>query len=153
MERIEVCVSLFKPSFMIGGVYGWEVVLRSEWCQRATAGRCPALLLFQLRFNTHPDGAISCLPKPRAIIGHCLKSARIRLQLYVLENLTGEKETVTFDLASLHVQSDNYYHIIVFPYLFIYILFLNVFFLCLFKMFNIKRGLLMHPYFVIFGNE
>lgn len=38
--------------FMISSAYLSEVELRSDWCQRAAAGRCPALLLFQLRFNT-----------------------------------------------------------------------------------------------------
>lgn len=55
MDNIEIvwCMRFPIPVvFMISGAYLSDVELMSDWCQRATAGRCSALLLFQLRFNT-----------------------------------------------------------------------------------------------------
>lgn len=45
----EVCARVCGV-FMIRGVYVLKLVLKSEWCKKATAGWCPALLPFQLRF-------------------------------------------------------------------------------------------------------
>lgn len=72
-----VCRFFLRSAFMIGGVYGWVVVLSSEgWCRRATAGRCPALLMFQLRFNT-PRWSHQLPPKPGVINGHHLNQLEL----------------------------------------------------------------------------
>lgn len=103
-----VCVCFSTQAlFMIWGVYGWGVALRSEWSQRPTAGWCPAHLLFQLRFNA-PRWSNQLPTKTCVIIRHCLKSARIRhqIKIFFVGDLSGV--TLAFDLDSLHMPIENY---------------------------------------------
>lgn len=78
-----MCIPI-SAVFMVRGVYGLEVVLGVSGVREEQLAGVQHFSCFSSD-STHPDGAISCLQNPSVIIWHCLKSARIRPQLYVLE--------------------------------------------------------------------